>query len=114
MLLHPTYPEQSWMIPSHETALLTANKLLSDNGMSDFAAYAKGDELENGFYSFRYRHQLNPLLVYGGGAMLVVREADCLAGMLYYFEDFMQPDSAARYMCIAKAFAPYPLRRLGA
>jgi hypothetical protein len=114
MLLHPTYSKRSQKDIGVDSALKVAEELLAQNGMSDIEAYVHDNERSPdsdtpGYYLFSYRNKKSPNVQYGGGAYLIVRITDGLAGMLHYNMDFMYPDLPGLCLAIAQAYEQYPV-----
>ena len=111
MLLHPTYlgPPARCLTP--HAAIEIANHLLNGNGMSDLAAYVEYSFEAHEFFRCGCAEKKDKRILYGGGAMLIVRKSDGLAGMAYFHMDFMKPDYPGCDLAIADAFEAHPPHR---
>lgn len=89
MLSHPMLPDQDYQSITLCVAVKLATRLLRENGMADYEAYADGIHDYNSYYSCVYRTIGKPHARSGGGLSLIVRKSDGLCGMVLCQQDWL-------------------------
>lgn len=106
-LLHPTFFDADTGRTELDRATAVANRVLRENGLSDFGTNQSHASDWKGYIIFRYYDIEELSMAYGGGATLVVRKKDLLGGMVYCSVDWLKQDVDLLLTNIPRAFSAF-------